>query len=38
MLLIGSATRPVLVTVMDCGVLATLVNSLPKASDVNDIV
>jgi hypothetical protein len=38
MLLIGSATTPLLVTVTGCGVLATLINSLPKASDVDDAV
>jgi hypothetical protein len=38
MLVIGSATPPVFVTVTDCGALATLVSWLPNASEAGDTV
>ena len=38
MLVIGSATAPVFVTVTDLGALATIVISLPNAREVGDAV
>jgi hypothetical protein len=38
MLVIGSATVPVFVTVTDVGALAEFVNWLPNATDVGDTV